>query len=151
MLPLSLYIHIPWCLKKCPYCDFNSHAVKDALPEKHYVDCLLADLARDIARYHITRPLETIFIGGGTPSLFSARALDDLLRGIQTQLTFAENIEITLEANPGTFEFEKFADFRAIGINRLSIGVQTFDDHILSQLGRVHSGCLLYTSDAADE
>ena len=140
MLPLSLYIHIPWCLKKCPYCDFNSHAVKDALPEKHYVDCLLADLARDIARYEITRPLETIFIGGGTPSLFSARALDDLLRGIQTQLTFAENIEITLEANPGTFEFEKFADFRAIGINRLSIGVQTFDDHLLSQLGRVHSG-----------
>jgi oxygen-independent coproporphyrinogen-3 oxidase len=135
-----LYIHIPWCLKKCPYCDFNSHAVKDALPEKHYVDCLLADLARDIARYEITRPLETIFIGGGTPSLFSARALDDLLRGIQTQLTFAENIEITLEANPGTFEFEKFADFRAIGINRLSIGVQTFDDHLLSQLGRVHSG-----------
>ena len=140
LLPLSLYIHIPWCLKKCPYCDFNSHAVKDALPEKHYVDCLLADLARDIARYEITRPLETIFIGGGTPSLFSARALDDLLRGIQTQLTFAENIEITLEANPGTFEFEKFADFRAIGINRLSIGVQTFDDHLLSQLGRVHSG-----------
>lgn len=140
LLPLSLYIHIPWCLKKCPYCDFNSHAVKDALPEKHYVDCLLADLARDIARYEITRPLETIFIGGGTPSLFSARALDDLLRSIQTQLTFAENIEITLEANPGTFEFEKFADFRAIGINRLSIGVQTFDDHLLSQLGRVHSG-----------
>lgn len=140
MLPLSLYIHIPWCLKKCPYCDFNSHAIKDALPEKHYVDCLLADLARDIARYRITRPLETIFIGGGTPSLFSARALDDLLRGIQTQLLFSENIEITLEANPSTFEFEKFADFRAIGINRLSIGVQTFDDHLLSQLGRVHSG-----------
>ena len=101
---------------------------------------MLADLARDIARYHLTRPLETIFIGGGTPSLFSARALDDLLRGVQTQLTFTENIEITLEANPGTFEFEKFADFRAIGINRLSIGVQTFDDHLLSQLGRVHSG-----------
>ena len=94
---------------------------------------MLADLARDIARYHITRPLETIFIGGGTPSLFSARTLDDLLRGIQTQLPFSEKIEITLEANPGTFEFEKFADFYAIGINRLSIGVQTFDDHILSR------------------
>lgn len=140
LLPLSLYIHIPWCLKKCPYCDFNSHAIKYTLPETHYVNCLLADLARDIARYQVTRPLETIFIGGGTPSLFSARALDDLLRGIQLQLPFAENIEITLEANPGTFEFEKFADFRAIGINRLSIGVQTFDDHLLSQLGRVHSG-----------
>ncbi len=138
--PLSLYVHIPWCLKKCPYCDFNSHAVKDSLPEKRYVDCLLADLARDVARYEISRPLQSIFIGGGTPSLFSPEAINRLLRGIESQLHFVADIEITLEANPGTFEFEKFAEFRATGINRLSIGVQSFDEILLSELGRVHSG-----------
>lgn len=140
MLPLSLYIHIPWCLKKCPYCDFNSHAVKNQLPETHYIDSLLADLARDIERYKITRPLQSIFIGGGTPSLFSPEALNLLLRGIERQLNFVADIEITLEANPGTFEFQKFAEFKAIGINRLSIGVQSFDDILLAELGRVHSG-----------
>jgi putative oxygen-independent coproporphyrinogen III oxidase len=140
ILPLSLYIHIPWCLKKCPYCDFNSHAVKDSLPEKRYVDCLLADLARDVARYEISRSLQSIFIGGGTPSLFSPESINRLLRGIETQLTFVDDIEITLEANPSTFEFEKFAEFRATGINRLSIGVQSFDETLLSELGRVHSG-----------
>ncbi|HCT99233.1 MAG TPA: YggW family oxidoreductase, partial [Methylococcaceae bacterium] len=138
MLPLSLYIHIPWCLKKCPYCDFNSHALKQTLPEQQYVDCLLADLARDVERYHIKRPLESLFIGGGTPSLFSPRALDNLLSGVQQQLVFSSDIEITLEANPGTFEQAKFAEFRAIGINRLSIGIQSFDDALLAQLGRVH-------------
>ncbi len=140
MLPLSLYIHIPWCLKKCPYCDFNSHAVKNQLPETHYIDSLLADLARDIERYKITRPLQSIFIGGGTPSLFSPEALNRLLRGVEQQLNFIADIEITLEANPGTFEFQKFAEFKAIGINRLSIGVQSFDDTLLAKLGRVHSG-----------
>ena len=140
LLPLSLYIHIPWCLKKCPYCDFNSHALKQTLPEQQYVDCLLADLARDVERYHIKRPLESLFIGGGTPSLFSPRALDNLLRGVQKQLVFSNDIEITLEANPGTFEQAKFAEFRAIGINRLSIGIQSFDDALLAQLGRVHNG-----------
>lgn len=140
MLPLSLYIHIPWCLKKCPYCDFNSHAIKDILPESHYIDSLLADLARDIERYEITRPLHSIFIGGGTPSLFSPEALNRLLRGVEQQLNFVADIEITLEANPGTFEFQKFAEFKAIGINRLSIGVQSFDDVLLAELGRVHNG-----------
>lgn len=140
MLPLSLYVHIPWCLKKCPYCDFNSHAVKDKLPENRYVDLLLADLARDVARYQIDRPLHSIFIGGGTPSLFSPDALDKLLRGIKAQIPFVSDIEITLEANPSTFEFEKFAEFREIGINRLSIGVQSFDEVLLQELGRVHSG-----------
>ncbi len=138
--PLSLYIHIPWCLKKCPYCDFNSHAVKDSLPEKHYIDCLLVDLARDIERYNINRPLQSIFIGGGTPSLFSPESINRLLLSIETQIHFVSDIEITLEANPSTFEFEKFAEFHAIGINRLSIGVQSFDETLLNELGRVHSG-----------
>lgn len=137
--PLSLYIHIPWCIKKCPYCDFNSHAVKDKLPETAYIDALLADLANDIEQHQITRPLHSIFIGGGTPSLFAPDAFQRLLQGIKQQLTLIDNIEITLEANPSTFESHKFAEFRALGINRLSIGIQTFNDALLKQLGRVHS------------
>jgi oxygen-independent coproporphyrinogen-3 oxidase len=137
--PLSLYIHIPWCIKKCPYCDFNSHAAKADLPETAYVDALLADLARDVRRYQIDRPIATIFIGGGTPSLFSAAAIDRLLQGIARQVTLERNAEITLEANPGTFESEKFRDFRLLGINRLSIGIQSFHDEPLRRLGRVHS------------
>ncbi|MDO9213722.1 MAG: radical SAM family heme chaperone HemW [Methylococcales bacterium] len=139
MPPLSLYIHIPWCIKKCPYCDFNSHAIKTDTPEARYIDALLLDLATDIERYAITRPIHSIFIGGGTPSLFSAESLNRLLRGVEQQVTLKENIEITLEANPGTFESQKFADYRALGINRLSIGVQTFNDTLLTKLGRVHS------------
>ncbi len=138
--PLSLYIHIPWCIKKCPYCDFNSHAIKADTPEAAYIDALLKDLALDIQRYAITRPISSIFIGGGTPSLFSAEAIDRLLRGIEQQLTLKKDIEITLEANPGTFESHKFAEFRKLGINRLSIGVQSFEDKLLTRLGRVHSG-----------
>jgi putative oxygen-independent coproporphyrinogen III oxidase len=137
--PLSLYIHIPWCIKKCPYCDFNSHAIKADTPEAAYIDALLSDLAIDIQRYTITRPINSIFIGGGTPSLFSPESIDRLLRGIEQQITLKENIEITLEANPGTFESHKFAEFRALGINRLSIGVQSFNDKLLKKLGRVHS------------
>jgi putative oxygen-independent coproporphyrinogen III oxidase len=137
--PLSLYIHIPWCIKKCPYCDFNSHAIKTDTPEAAYIDALLSDLAIDIKRYTITRPISSIFIGGGTPSLFSPESIDRLLRGIEQQITLKENIEITLEANPGTFESHKFAEFRALGINRLSIGVQSFNDKLLKKLGRVHS------------
>lgn len=137
--PLSLYIHIPWCIKKCPYCDFNSHAAKADLPETAYVDALLADLARDVRRYQIDRPVATIFIGGGTPSLFSAAAIDRLLQGIARQVTLEQNVEITLEANPGTFESGKFRDFRLLGINRLSIGIQSFHDEPLRRLGRVHS------------
>ena len=139
MPPLSLYIHIPWCIKKCPYCDFNSHAIKADTPEAAYIDALLSDLAKDLKRYTITRPISSIFIGGGTPSLFSPESLDRLLRGIEQQITLKETIEITLEANPGTFESHKFAEFRALGINRLSIGVQSFNDKLLKKLGRVHS------------
>jgi len=137
--PLSLYIHIPWCIKKCPYCDFNSHAIKADTPEAAYIDALLSDLAIDLQCYTITRPISSIFIGGGTPSLFSPESIDRLLRGIEQQITLKENIEITLEANPGTFESHKFAEFRALGINRLSIGVQSFNDKLLKKLGRVHS------------
>lgn len=137
--PLSLYIHIPWCIKKCPYCDFNSHAAKSDLPETAYVDALLADLAKDVRRYRIDRPIATIFIGGGTPSLFSTAAIDRLLQGIARQVTLEQNAEITLEANPGTFESKKFRDFRWLGINRLSIGIQSFHDGPLRRLGRVHS------------
>jgi len=138
-LPLSLYIHIPWCIQKCPYCDFNSHAVKNDLPEERYIDALLQDLAQDIALFNETRPLQSIFIGGGTPSLFSAAQIDRLLIGIQKQLNFSSSIEITLEANPSTFESDKFAAYRSLGVNRLSIGIQSFNQAHLKRLGRVHS------------
>jgi len=137
--PLSLYVHIPWCLKKCPYCDFNSHAIKANTPEVAYIDALLNDLAKDLQLYNISRPISSIFIGGGTPSLFSPDSINRLLRGIEQLVTLKENLEITLEANPGTFESHKFAEFRALGINRLSIGIQSFDDKLLKKLGRVHS------------
>jgi len=137
--PLSLYIHIPWCIQKCPYCDFNSHAIKSDTSESAYISALLNDLAVDIQRYSIARPISSIFIGGGTPSLFSPESIDRLLRGIEQQLVLKESLEITLEANPGTFESHKFAEFRALGINRLSIGIQSFNDTVLKKLGRIHS------------
>ncbi len=137
--PLSLYIHIPWCVRKCPYCDFNSHAAGPELPEEAYVDALLLDLQQDLGHVY-NRPLRSIFLGGGTPSLFSARALERLLRGVEQQVPFSDGIEITLEANPGTFEQEKFRDYRRLGINRLSIGVQSFEDAKLKALGRIHGG-----------
>lgn len=139
MPPLSLYIHIPWCIRKCPYCDFNSHAVNSALPEARYIDSLLQDLAADLEYFGETRPLSTIFIGGGTPSLFSPDSINRLLSGIKQHLAFADAMEITLEANPGTFESAKFSEFRSLGINRLSVGIQSFDDRFLKLLGRVHS------------
>lgn len=139
MLPLTLYIHIPWCIKKCPYCDFNSHAVKTELPEKRYIDTLLSDLSQTIDKYEINRPLNSIFIGGGTPSLFKPESFELLLRGIAKQIELKPDLEITLEANPGTFESNKFAEFRTLGINRLSIGIQSFNDTLLSRLGRVHN------------
>jgi putative oxygen-independent coproporphyrinogen III oxidase len=138
--PLSLYVHIPWCIKKCPYCDFNSHAVKADLPETAYIDALLNDLSHDLERCTITRPIHSIFIGGGTPSLFSPESLDRLITGIRQRTTFEENLEITLEANPSTFESSKFREFNSLGINRLSIGVQSFNEGLLTKLGRVHSG-----------
>ncbi|MDM9650467.1 radical SAM family heme chaperone HemW [Pseudomonas wenzhouensis] len=137
--PLALYIHIPWCVRKCPYCDFNSHAAGPTLPEEEYVDALLADLDADLQHVH-GRPLTSIFFGGGTPSLFSDRALGRLLEGVEQRVGFAPDIEITLEANPGTFEQAKFKGYRSLGINRLSIGVQSFQQTKLKALGRIHNG-----------
>lgn len=137
--PLAAYIHIPWCVRKCPYCDFNSHAAGPELPEEAYVDALLADLDADLRHVH-GRELTSIFFGGGTPSLFSASALGRLLDGVERRVPFARDIEITLEANPGTFEQAKFSAYRQLGINRLSIGVQSFQEAKLKALGRIHDG-----------
>ncbi len=136
--PLSLYVHIPWCVRKCPYCDFNSHAAPQQLPEAVYVDALLDDLAADLPLTG-ERPLQSIFIGGGTPSLFSAESIDRLLQGIAARTPWADDIEITLEANPGTFERVRFEGYRAAGVNRLSIGVQSFNAEHLQRLGRIHN------------
>lgn len=137
--PLSLYIHIPWCVRKCPYCDFNSHAQQGELPETAYVAALLEDLQGDLE--HVQgREIQSIFIGGGTPSLFSATAYQNLFIGLQAQLNFVDDIEITLEANPGTLEYGRFQDYRQLGINRLSIGVQSFSAQHLHKLGRIHGG-----------
>jgi len=135
--PLSLYVHIPWCLKKCPYCDFNSHEKRGELPEDEYVDALVADLERSLEKVW-GRRIHTIFIGGGTPSLFSPTSIDRLLTAVRTLLPVDPETEITLEANPGTFEVERFRGYRAAGVNRLSVGVQSFDDAKLAALGRVH-------------
>lgn len=137
--PLSLYIHIPWCVKKCPYCDFNSHRQTGALPEAQYVQSVLADL-RQSQHLAQQRKIHSIFIGGGTPSLFSAKALGEILAGAESLFGFCDDIEITLEANPGTAEQQRFADYRLAGINRLSIGVQSFSDVQLKALGRIHDG-----------
>ena len=137
--PLSLYIHVPWCVRKCPYCDFNSHKADAHLPEDDYVSALLNDLKQDLGWVQ-GREIHSIFIGGGTPSLLSVNTYDNLFNGLKTVLNFSANIEITMEANPGTFEAEKFKGYRQLGINRLSIGVQSFQDHQLSHLGRIHSG-----------
>ena len=134
--PLSLYIHYPWCLKKCPYCDFNSH---DSEIEDGYIQALLKDLDGDLD-YVQQRKINSIFIGGGTPSLMSIKNVTDLFVGLNERLEFSPNIEITLEANPGTFEVDRFSEYRNIGINRLSIGVQSFNDEQLKFLGRIHSG-----------
>ncbi len=164
--PLSLYVHIPWCVRKCPYCDFNSHEIKPPHPrtlplegnlksapptaerelpgiepelERQYLSALIADLEMALPQVW-GRPVHTVFFGGGTPSLLSARALDELLSAIRARLPLTPDAEITLEANPGTFEAQKFADFRAAGVNRLSIGIQSFDPVHLKALGRVHDG-----------
>ncbi len=137
--PLAAYVHIPWCVRKCPYCDFNSHAAGAELPEAAYVDALLADLDEDIDQVQ-GRRLTSIFFGGGTPSLFSPSALERILAGLERRVGFADDIEITLEANPGTFEQAKFRDYRQLGINRLSIGVQSFQADKLKTLGRIHDG-----------
>jgi oxygen-independent coproporphyrinogen-3 oxidase len=135
--PLSLYVHIPWCVRKCPYCDFNSHEAREKIPEQEYIEALLRDLEQDLPRAW-GRPVYSIFIGGGTPSLFSPESIDRLLSGIRARLPLDQNVEITLEANPGTVELERFQGFRAAGINRLSIGIQSFDETKLKALGRIH-------------
>ncbi len=137
MIPLSLYIHIPWCIQKCPYCDFNSHKSPDVLPEIEYVQTLLRDLDHDLSLFP-PRPLHSIFIGGGTPSLLSEKAYAVLFEGLHQRLNFEANIEITLEANPGSVEQTRFSAYRKLGINRLSIGIQSFNPLHLKALGRVH-------------
>ena len=137
--PLSLYIHIPWCIKKCPYCDFNSHAASNQIPEDEYIDALVRDINSELPLIW-GRRISSIFIGGGTPSLLSAKAFDRLLSHIHSVLPGISDMEITLEANPGTFEQNKFSDYRKLGINRLSIGIQSFNDTFLKSLGRVHNG-----------
>jgi oxygen-independent coproporphyrinogen-3 oxidase len=136
--PLSLYVHLPWCLKKCPYCDFNSHEMASAdMPEQRYIDALIADLEASLPLIW-GRSVHSIFIGGGTPSLFSPAAIDRLLADIRARLRLDADCEITLEANPGTFEKDRFKAFRSAGVTRLSVGVQSFDDQHLKALGRVH-------------
>lgn len=138
--PLSLYIHIPWCLKKCPYCDFNSHAIKtgDAqVPEAEYTAALIRDLESALSEVW-GRRLGSVFFGGGTPSVFSAQSIDKILTAVRMLLPLEPYAEVTLEANPGTFEVQKFKDFRSAGVNRLSIGIQSFNPHHLKALGRVH-------------
>lgn len=135
--PLSLYIHIPWCVRKCPYCDFNSHRTETGPPERQYVQTLLRDLEGELSSVD-GREVATIFIGGGTPSLFSAEAIHALLTGVQERIAVAPEAEITLEANPGTAESERFRGYRQAGVNRLSLGVQSFDSEHLRRLGRIH-------------
>ena len=145
--PVGLYIHLPWCERKCPYCDFNSHEIQAAPgggppdggpPEMRYIDALLADLNKDLTLLQ-GRPIQTLFIGGGTPSLFSASAIKRLLAGIASRVELSTDLEATMEANPGSAEADKFAGFAEAGINRLSLGIQSFDDAQLQSLGRVHN------------
>ena len=135
--PLALYIHIPWCVRKCPYCDFNSHEARGAVAEERYIAALIADLEQALPLVW-GRRVTSVFFGGGTPSLFSARGIDAILSAVRARLTLAPEAEVTLEANPGTFEADKFRDFRAVGVNRLSIGIQSFDPVHLKALGRIH-------------
>ncbi|MDD5250778.1 MAG: radical SAM family heme chaperone HemW [Rhodocyclaceae bacterium] len=137
--PLSLYVHFPWCVRKCPYCDFNSHEAKSGIPEDAYVDALIADLEAALPQVW-GRSVTSVFFGGGTPSLLSGAAVDRLLAAFRARLTLLPDAEITLEANPGTAEADKFAAFRDAGVNRLSLGIQSFDDAKLAALGRIHSG-----------
>ena len=135
--PLSLYVHLPWCVQKCPYCDFNSHPLRAEVPEKDYVQALLRDLEQDLPRVW-GRQLESVFFGGGTPSLFGADAIAELISCIRARIPIKPGAEITLEANPGTVDTGRFAGFRDAGVNRLSIGVQSFNDAHLEMLGRIH-------------
>ena len=135
--PLSLYIHVPWCIRKCPYCDFNSHTAPDTLAETAYVDALIRDLEQEVPTIW-GRSIKTIFIGGGTPSLLSAEAYERLFSAVRSLVPVVPHAEITLEANPGTFEQQRFSDYRDVGINRLSLGIQSFNNEALKALGRIH-------------
>jgi len=137
--PLSLYLHLPWCVRKCPYCDFNSYEARGALPDLAYVEALLNDLRGEL-KFIRGRQIETVFLGGGTPSLFSGQAIERLLTGLKNEVELAPAAEITLEANPGAVDAARFAAFRAAGVNRLSIGIQSFRSAQLEALGRVHDG-----------
>ncbi|GAB4115246.1 MAG: radical SAM family heme chaperone HemW [Wenzhouxiangellaceae bacterium] len=139
MPPLALYVHLPWCVRKCPYCDFNSHPLHGELPAEAYVDALLADLDQQLPLVW-GRVLHSIFFGGGTPSLFSGAQIERFLDGVRARMSLAPAAEITLEANPGTVEHDHFAAYRAAGVNRVSLGVQSFADAALQQLGRIHGG-----------
>ncbi|WP_022976591.1 radical SAM family heme chaperone HemW [Nevskia ramosa] len=136
-IPLSLYLHFPWCVAKCPYCDFNSHGLRGAVPEDAYIAALIRDLDFELLQPE-SRPIQSIFMGGGTPSLFSGRAIASVLEAFAKRLSFAPDIEITLEANPGTVDAGYFRDYRTAGVNRLSIGVQSLNDAMLKRLGRIH-------------
>ncbi|MGN6314284.1 MAG: radical SAM family heme chaperone HemW [Rhodanobacteraceae bacterium] len=141
-LPLSLYVHIPWCVKKCPYCDFNSHGLRGELPGREYVAALLADLdgdLRDFGEATAGREIASVFFGGGTPSLFAPERIAEILEGADRRLKFAHGCEITLETNPGTVEHGRFDGYARAGVNRISFGVQSFDDAMLRALGRIHS------------
>jgi putative oxygen-independent coproporphyrinogen III oxidase len=136
-IPLSLYVHIPWCVKKCPYCDFNSHEIQNTLPEEQYIDALILDLkshAEDVRN----REVQSIFIGGGTPSIFSSKSIQRLMNSFRNKLTLSNTAEITIEANPGTTDQENFSGFLEAGVNRISIGAQSFSNSLLKRLGRIH-------------
>ena len=135
--PLSLYIHVPWCVKKCPYCDFNSHRITGDIPEDAYIKALLHDFENELPSVQ-GRPIHSIFIGGGTPSLLTAKAYQNLFKGLQVRVVFSDDIEITMEANPGTYEHDRFQAYLDAGVNRLSLGVQSFQDEKLAALGRIH-------------
>lgn len=142
---LSLYIHLPWCIKKCPYCDFNSHEMKGEIPEEAYIDCLLEDFNSHLSSIQ-NRKISSIFFGGGTPSLFSAKSLDRLLKTLQSKVKFSSDCEITLEANPGTVEQTRFRNYFEIGINRISLGIQSFQADKLKALGRIHNDIEAHTA-----
>jgi oxygen-independent coproporphyrinogen-3 oxidase len=139
--PFGVYVHFPWCVSKCPYCDFNSHALKDAVPERQYLDALRRDLEHQLASplAQDARPVVSVFLGGGTPSLFSPQAIGEVLAMMRAALPFAPDAEITMEANPGTIERGRFAEYAAAGVNRVSLGAQSFDDVQLRKLGRIHA------------
>lgn len=146
--PLSLYVHLPWCVRRCPYCDFNAHQRPSVLPEDDYISALLSDLDQDLPEVY-GRPLVSIFIGGGTPSLFSGAAIGRLLDGVRARFRLRPGAEITLETNPGTAEFDRFDGYLEAGVNRISFGVQSFDDAKLKVLGRIHDGQQAQTAFAA--